>query len=223
MGTWQVVAVAIWIGTGLLTGLWMARRGHDWRWTLIAVAIGPLFVPIALERVERRPRIASTGNDGAPATRSETSGPRVLVGIDGSEEAEQALGTALRLLGARCGLVVVAEVVSYDATEPDARHTVEAAEGHLEDAASVTGDAPVNREVLAGPPGEALNQYARDYDMDVIVVGRRGRGLSERLLGSVSSYLLKNSEVPVLVVEPRSSVGPLTGGTDPSGRAAAER
>ena len=63
---------------------------------------------------------------------------------------------------------------------------------------------PVNREVLAGPPGEALSRYASDHEMDVVVVGRRGRGMSERLLGSVSAYLVRHSEVPVLVVEPRT-------------------
>lgn len=222
MGTWQLVAVAIWLGTGLGTGLWMARRGHDWRWTLIAVGLGPLFVPIALERVERRPRVATSGSDGVPGPRSETSGPRVLVGIDGSEEAEQALSTAMTLLGPGCGLVVIAEVVSYDATEPDAPHMVETAAGHLSSAAPVVGNAPVNREVLAGPPGEALRRYACDHDMDVIVVGRRGRGLSERLLGSVSAYLLRHSEVPVLVVEPRTSEGTPTGSASSARRLARE-
>lgn len=48
-----VVFLIVWVLIGLATGLWMARRGHDPRWTLIAVALGPLFVPIAYERVER--------------------------------------------------------------------------------------------------------------------------------------------------------------------------
>lgn len=202
MATW-IVAGVIWIGTGLATGLWMARRGHDWGWTLIAVLLGPLFVPIALERAEREPRVALHGTDGEPGPRSETSGVRVLVGIDGSEDATRSLTAAMDLLGGRCGLVVVAEVVSFDDADPEDRH-LEPAQGHLDEAASLVVQTPVNREVLAGPPGEALSRYASDHEMDVAVVGRRGRGMSERLLGSVSAYLVRHSEVPVLVVEPRT-------------------
>jgi hypothetical protein len=47
------------IVTGLLSGLWMARHGHDPLWTLIAVVLGPLFVPIALKRVQRHPDVAT--------------------------------------------------------------------------------------------------------------------------------------------------------------------
>lgn len=211
MGTW-VVAAAVWIGTGLVTGLWMARRGHDWRWTVIALVLGPLFVPIALERVERVPRVALHGDDGEPGPRAQTTGPRLLVGIDGSDEATDSLRTSLALVGGHCGLVVLAEVVSFDDadaeadadTDTDADPHVEQAQQHLREAASLVVTAPVNREVLAGPPGEALRRYAADHEIDVVVVGRRGRGMSERLLGSVSEHLVRHSEVPVLVVEPRT-------------------
>lgn len=202
MGTWEFLAVAIWIGTGLLTGLWMARRGHDWRWTPIAVALGPLFVPIALERVERRPRVVRASGDEVPPRPAGPDSPRVLVGVDGSEESESAVRAAGRLLRPVHSPVVLAEVVTYDAADPQTPVAVEAAESHLRAASRSLGGLGVNREVLAGPPGEALARYATDHDMDVIVVGRRGRGLSERVLGGVSTYLLRHSEVPVLVVEP---------------------
>lgn len=66
-----VVFVVVWVVIGLVTGLWMARRGHDPSWTLVAVVLGPLFVPIALERVERRPRLAAPGPGGpVPASLS---------------------------------------------------------------------------------------------------------------------------------------------------------
>ncbi|MGB7819054.1 MAG: universal stress protein [Ornithinibacter sp.] len=201
----QVAFVIVaWIAIGLATGLWMARRGHDWRWTLIAVVLGPLFVPIAWERVVRRPRVAASSGDGPPEPRGRASGPRVLVGIDGSPDAERALDTAMDLMGPRCALVVLAEVVTYDATDTESPDAVEAATRHVERAALRLPGMNVNREVLAGPPGEALRQYAADHDLDVVVVGRRGRGLSERLLGSVSEDLLRHSDVSVLVVEPRS-------------------
>ncbi|WP_299445639.1 universal stress protein [uncultured Phycicoccus sp.] len=205
MGTWEYFAVAIWIGTGLITGLWMARRGHDWRWTPIAVALGPLFVPIALERVERRPRVVRASGDELPPRPVGPDGPRVLVGIDGSAESDAAVQTAVTLLRPVHAPLVLAEVVSYDEADPQTPAAVEAAEANLREAALTLGDLSVNLEVLAGPPGEALRRYATEHDMDVIVVGRRGRGLSERVLGGVSTHLLRHSEVPVLVVEPSTS------------------
>jgi len=205
MGTWQAITVAVWIGTGLITGVWMARRGHDWRWTIVAVVLGPVFVPIALERVERNPRVAASGADGTPAPREATHGSRVLVGVDGSPESDRALDTALGLLGRDDGLLVLAEVVSYDDAEADDPGAVRSAAVHLDGAAARAAGAAVNLEVLAGPPGAALARYAADADLDVIVVGRRGGGASAHLLGSVSSYLVRHSEIPVLVVEPRTA------------------
>ncbi len=77
--TYVVIVVVAWVTIGLVTGLWMIRRGHDPRWLLIAVALGPGFVPVALERVERRPRLAASSPDAEPVPGSEPlDGPRVL-------------------------------------------------------------------------------------------------------------------------------------------------
>ena len=53
-----VLVVAIWLMVGLLAGLLMARSGYDPLWVLLALPLGPLFVPIALERIRRRPEVA---------------------------------------------------------------------------------------------------------------------------------------------------------------------
>lgn len=203
MGTWELTVAVIWVGTGLVTGLWMARRGHDWRWTPIAVMLGPLFVPIALELVERRPRLVHAAGPEVLPRAARDGGPRVLVGVDGSPQARAALLTAAGLLPPAHATLVLAAVVSYDDADPETPAAVHAAEQHLAEAARSLDGLSVSREVLAGPPGEALAHYATEHDMDVVVVGRRGRGLSERVLGSVSSHLLKHSTVPVLVVEPQ--------------------
>ena len=204
-----IVIVAVgWVLLGLVVGLWMVRRGHDPRWAVIAVALGPIFVPIALERVERRPRLAASGLGALPERRDDSaSGPRVLVGLDGSMESQQALTHVVELLGSRCGLLMLAEVVCYDATEDDMQTDLAAATERLTLAAAAARKAglEVRFEVLAGPPGEALRRFAEDQSMDLLVVGRRGRGLSPRLLGSVSSDLVHHAHLPVLVVEPASS------------------
>ena len=53
-----------------------------------------------------------------------------------------------------------------------------------------------------GSPREDLLKMADTYKADLIVMGRRGMGtLASMLVGSVSSYVVKHAEVPVLVIK----------------------
>ncbi|MGB3371061.1 MAG: universal stress protein [Rhodococcus sp. (in: high G+C Gram-positive bacteria)] len=201
------IFLASWPLAGLITGLWMTRRGHNAMWIFVAVMLGPLFIPIALERTEHRPRLASSGpnangSDGLDGADS----PRLMVAMDGSPESEHALDTAIRLIGNRPGTLMLAEVVSYDDADEARPNTalVDEATQRLARAAARVTDIPPQYEVLAGPAGEALRHFAEDQSMELVVVGRRGRGFSTRLMGSVSSDLVNHSTVPVLVVEPQA-------------------
>ncbi len=56
-----------------------------------------------------------------------------------------------------------------------------------------------------GSPARTICQLARDRQVDLIVIGRRGRtGLSEILLGSVSNYVLHHAPCSVLTVQKNS-------------------
>jgi nucleotide-binding universal stress UspA family protein len=197
-----VVLSVLWPLIGLVTGLLMARRGYDPLWVLLALPLGPLFIPIALERIRRRPGVAEFGQTGEPPGRT-GGGIRVLVGLDGSEQSGRALETVLALFGTHCGLIVLAEVVPFDATESIRRDVIDAASDRLAAVAawvSIAGS--VHTEVLTGPPGPALRRFAEGQDMDVLVVGRRGKGRSGRMMGSVSADVVERSQIPVLVIEP---------------------
>jgi nucleotide-binding universal stress UspA family protein len=202
--TLVIALIVVWIAVGLGSGLWMARHGHDPLWTLIAVVLGPLFVPIAIERVQRSPGVARFGSKGAPPRRSAGKAElRLLVGLDGSAESERGLATALRLFGPHCGLLVLAEVVHFEAAESPSGADVDAAERRLSGlAGGIEIAGAVHTEVLAGAPGPTLRGFAERQDIDLLVVGRRGKGLSTRLLGSVSADIIEHSPVPVLVIEP---------------------
>ncbi|MCB9408724.1 MAG: universal stress protein [Mycolicibacterium sp.] len=192
----------LWPLIGLVSGLLMARRGYDPLWVLLALPLGPLFIPIALERIRRSPGVAEFGQTGEPPGRTGT-GIRVLVGLDGSEPSGRALETVLALFGTHCGLIVLAEVVPFDATESVRRDVIEAASDRLATvAARVSIAGAVHTEVLTGPPGPALRRFAEGQDMDVLVVGRRGKGRSGRMMGSVSADVVERSQIPVLVIEP---------------------
>ena len=188
--------LALWVGAGLATALWMARRGHrDPLWLFFAVVFGPVLAVMAPERIERTPRLVA-----ADPQQESVEGASVLVGIDGSPESDAALRAVLDLLQGRLGRLIAVEVVDYDAADSDWRGRQAAAREHLVAAHDVCGQQQVDCEVLAGPPAQALLRCAREQDVDLIVVGRRGRGLSVRLLGSVADELTRTAPVPVLVV-----------------------
>ena len=115
----------------------------------------------------------------------------------------------MRLFGPHCALLVLAEVTHFEAAEYDSGHDVDAAARHLSGVAnSIDIPGAVHTEVLAGAPGPALRGFAEKQDMDLLIVGRRGRGLSTRLLGSVSADIIEQSSVPVLVIEPEGNAVP---------------
>jgi len=124
--------------------------------------------------------------------------------MDGSSESDQALTTALKPFGRTCEMFMLAEVVCYEATEETSHVELDAASARLAASAAdfESHSIPVSFEALAGPPGKTLRCFAEQRDMDLIVVGRRGRGPTRRLMGSASADLVQHSAIPVLVVEP---------------------
>ncbi len=54
-----------------------------------------------------------------------------------------------------------------------------------------------------GEPGQEICQTAKEWEADLIVIGRHARGgISELLLGSVSNYVIHHATCSVLVVKP---------------------
>lgn len=61
---------------------------------------------------------------------------------------------------------------------------------------------PVDLVVEAGQPGTVVPAYARGAEADLVVLGARGAGTLHRMLfGSTASHLLRQCDVPVLVVK----------------------
>lgn len=53
-----------------------------------------------------------------------------------------------------------------------------------------------------GDPAEAIMDYAKEINTDLIIMGSRGLGLVRGvLLGSVSKYVLEHAKCPVLIVK----------------------
>jgi nucleotide-binding universal stress UspA family protein len=166
-----------------------------------------------------RPEKTST-----PRAPSRHSFKRILVPIDGSELAGEALGPATQLakaIGADLSLFravpPVPLLAAYDATVPivyqpmvvdqEATETLRlqvtselgALAERLHDAhgLSVTFDATISAQ-----SADAIVQFARAHNIDCIAMTTHGRGASRLLLGSVADKVLRGSGLPVLLRRP---------------------
>jgi nucleotide-binding universal stress UspA family protein len=144
---------------------------------------------------------------------------RILIGTDGSEDALAAAQRAIDVLAsdAAVHLMCVAEppaivgagmesgfaggMPTPQAVDAEWAGVIAEATAALERTVSAIGMATVETYVEHGAPGPVLSERAKALDVDVVIVGSRGRGAIRRvLLGSVSSYVVQNAPCPVLVV-----------------------
>ena len=196
------VVFAIWIATGLLTGVVMGRRGHSWfGWTVIGCVLGPLVIPVAVSSAGRPNDVPAITVSAGELGRGRL---RVIVGVDGSAESLAAVRSAIELLGERIGALTLVSVIGLDAARPDGKAEEQLeAKAALGEAAHFAGDV-LGRSpetiLLTGAPAPALLEYSTTTGADLLAIGSRGRGQSRRLLGSVATQLAVGTPVPVLVV-----------------------
>lgn len=137
----------------------------------------------------------------------------ILLATDGSERATRATKHAVeqaRAFDARLHVIHavsprVFDVFYSDDVKGAIEEATERGEGlveAVEEEASAEGIEVVTR-VEQRAPHKAISKYAEENDIDLIVMGSRGRsekGIGDRLLGGVSTKVLHTSEVPVLTI-----------------------
>ena len=133
---------------------------------------------------------------------------RVLVPLDGSDLAEEAIKSADLLAGSldtELTVLQVVELLSYPLNylpyDPDAELC--AARQYLQ--TQVDRLQARNKRVTAratiGNPSWVVAQVAREVEADVVVMATHGRtGLDRLVLGSVATATLQRADVPVLLV-----------------------
>lgn len=135
--------------------------------------------------------------------------PRIVVGVDGSEESKQALRWAERLSaalgGARIDAVMVWEFVStygwssLSPAVPPPAELEDQLEKIVTEAFGVDRPSDMRLRVVEG--GAAASLIAVSKGAQMLVVGSRGHGgFAGLLIGSVSAKVAEHASCPVLVV-----------------------
>jgi nucleotide-binding universal stress UspA family protein len=141
----------------------------------------------------------------------------ILVPLDGSEYAEQAIavaGAIARRSGGAMHLVSVEEPLPALVLASGSPEV--AREGELEECDQLTHyldsiagamrdvqEGTVGTAVLHGPVANTLSEYAHANAADLVVMTTRGRRrLNRWLIGSVAEQLLRRIQVPVLLLHP---------------------
>ena len=139
---------------------------------------------------------------------------RILCPIDFSEHSDAALRYASALArdaGARLYLAYVdSSHVPYDAgfagyvPPPD---EAEKLEESLRKKRPAFEELECEHHLLFGTPADALIEFSKAHDIDLIVMGTHGRtGVARLVMGSVAEAVVRRSECPVLTVKHPSGV-----------------
>lgn len=139
---------------------------------------------------------------------------RILVSTDGSSAANRAVDVAAGLAKERrCELIILtvggsitgAELRELASTSGDLSKTLEIAANEIlaraRKRAARVGAIRVRPLTAWGDAAEVINETIRREKVDILVVGRRGRGrLSGLLLGSVSQKLASLAPCIIMIV-----------------------
>jgi nucleotide-binding universal stress UspA family protein len=132
---------------------------------------------------------------------------RIVVGVDGSESAQEALRWAIDEARRRDAAVKVVYawhqpfmsacgfIGEWDPFKEEAQHLLDAAV----DGVDATGVSTIERKLVTGGAAQALIRAARGAAL--LVVGSRGRGgFTGLLLGSVSQHAAHHAPCPIAII-----------------------
>lgn len=133
---------------------------------------------------------------------------RIMICHDGSKKAQDALERAVELFKPQKPEVILITVVEepLDATSMDEESFEkwrDRRDADLKNAANwvVQHGLDVDAILAVGDPRKMILEAAENKNPDVLVVGRRGGGLIDKMvLGSVSAYMVRHATCPVLVM-----------------------
>lgn len=138
---------------------------------------------------------------------------KILVAYDGSDHAARAFEVAVDLATKLSSKLEIVQVEPHPTTPNRVTEIGRSGNDELSKVAAQVltplwakarshGVKDVSGDVLYGEPAHEIARYAKDNDVDLVVMGRRGRGRIDGLvLGSVSSHLTSHANCAVLTVK----------------------
>lgn len=166
------------------------------------------------DAVSKAPRERLFSATGQPAQPGVAALHKILVPVDGSEEALRAtayaIGSVSRGAAAEIHLLNVqpafmaGDIGPLVTLEMVMRERLVAGHGALHRARALldASGTPCTMAIHFGKPAETIVRYVRDHGIDAIVMGTRGRGaLKNLLLGSVATKVVGWADVPVTLVK----------------------
>ena len=132
----------------------------------------------------------------------------ILIPTDGSENALPAIESGIAMadqFGATVHALSVAPyVVTRDRLRYDPEERAENAVAEVEQKCQ-EHDVDVTTAVKRGDPAQEVLAYIDEGTVDAVVMGTHGRtGVGSVFFGSVADRVVKNAEVPVTTVRPKS-------------------
>ena len=134
----------------------------------------------------------------------------ILVGYDGSPLSENAVDLAIRFgICEKSSILVLAVArLPEPATSVEVEAVLDNAREHFEVGLKGvvergrTRGVEIATDIVVGHPGEQIIHRAETEQVDLIIVGRRGTSLFQKImLGSVSERVLRYAHCPVLLVK----------------------
>ena len=146
----------------------------------------------------------------------------ILVPTDFSESAAAALAQAAEMARTCSGRITLLHAIFIEKLKDDllgldalenltrvlntptdeaAQAITEAAKERLRKEAGTAAGVTIDTVVVDGRPSSEIVQFAKDNDVDLIVMGTHGRSpLGRAFLGSVADHVIRQADCPVMVV-----------------------
>lgn len=129
---------------------------------------------------------------------------KIVVGYDGSNVAKDALQLVFKrakLFDAEVD-VVQAVLQSHTLKYDEIRRLEQALENDVKDFAGDVKNYKTHLLVTHQTSGEAMVEFAKDHNIDEIVIGVRRRSkVSKLVFGSTAQFIILNSPCPVLSIQ----------------------
>ena len=127
-------------------------------------------------------------------------GDRILLATDGSEFSENAVDEAISM-GIHCSTLKEIYTVSVASSEDKLDHARELTEKVCAKVKEQATNISCHPMALTGRAAEVIVATAKEKEVDIILVGGHGKGLSKLLMGHVTEKVIGKAHCAVLVIE----------------------